>query len=350
MPTVPSANNPTNIPQPVRDRPQWVAWKYIPDPNRPKPQKVPYDPTTGEAAKPNDPTTWGTFKQTVDLYRSQRLDGLGYVFTGDDSFTGVDLDNCRDPDTGVIAAWAQEIIDAHQSYSEVSPSGTGVHILVEAKLPITKVKEDDIEIFCNRCYFTVTGNHLDGTSLTIEPRQAQVEALYQHVLAIRDQRKRCEATSQGQVSTEGQESSPTLSDEDILSLARSAKNSVKFAALYDRGVTSANGGDESAADLALCGMLAFYSQDPEQLNRLFQASALYRPKWDTCHASDGRTYGEMTIAKALKGLTERYIGGGQSVYTGGVLPVVLLMTLVLVARREPRPPPRAAVCVCPRPG
>ena len=103
-----------------------------------------------------------------------------------------------------------------------------------------------------------------------------------------------------------------LSDEEVIELCRRAKNAAKFSDLFDHGDTSAYGGDDSRADQALISLMAFYTQDPEQLDKLFQDSALYRPeKW-------GRRpdYRRRTIEKALSGLTETYAGGAQLVTNG----------------------------------
>ncbi|MGI8860884.1 MAG: hypothetical protein ACR2HO_12165, partial [Rubrobacteraceae bacterium] len=100
-----------------------------------------------------------------------------------------------------------------------------------------------------------------------------------------------------------------LSDAEIIELCRRTGNAAKFERLYDRGDTAEYGGDDSAADLALVGVIAFYTQDPEQLDRLFRGSALYRPeKW-------GRRpdYRQRTINRVLDRLTEVYSPPGEKV-------------------------------------
>jgi len=96
-----------------------------------------------------------------------------------------------------------------------------------------------------------------------------------------------------------------VTDVDIIERCRSAKNAAKFSALFDRGDTSAHDADDSAADLALMSIMAFWSQDEEQLERLFSASALgQRGKW-----RDRRDYRRRTIKKALSDLRELYDWG-----------------------------------------
>ena len=110
-------------------RPLWVGWRKETRDSRPT--KVPYDPRTGARAKSTDPTTWATRDEAEFWALQERGDGVGLVLSrlDDETFLcGIDLDACRDPDAGDIAPWAQEIIDRANSYTEVSPSGTGVKI------------------------------------------------------------------------------------------------------------------------------------------------------------------------------------------------------------------------------
>jgi hypothetical protein len=96
-----------------------------------------------------------------------------------------------------------------------------------------------------------------------------------------------------------------LDDERILTLARKASNGAKFERLW-AGDLSDYGGDHSSADAGLCALLAFYTREPAQLDRLFRSSGLMRPKWDAVHYADGSTYGAVTISRALKVVTTQY--------------------------------------------
>src|SRR5262249_12807687 len=105
-------------------------------------------------------------------------EGIGFVFTEDDPYAGIDLDDCRNPETGVIAPWARRIIAVLSSYTEISPSGTGVHIYVQGRLPGQGRNLKPVEIYDRRHYFTVTGQHIPGTSTTIEEQQDVLDLLY----------------------------------------------------------------------------------------------------------------------------------------------------------------------------
>ncbi len=108
---------------------QFVAWQYQDG------QKVPINPHTGYKASHSNPATWGTLDDAIMRAVADSLDGIGFVFSPDDPFAGYDLDDCRDPQTGVIQEWAWKIIRAMNSYAEVSPSGTGIKGLIRGQLP-----------------------------------------------------------------------------------------------------------------------------------------------------------------------------------------------------------------------
>jgi putative DNA primase/helicase len=216
------------------------------------------------------------------------------MFSSQDPYAGVDLDHCRDPATGRIEPWAQDIIGTMDSYSETSASGTGVHIIVVGTLPPKGCKRGDIEMYDTARFFTATGDHLEGTPRTIEPRQAELEALHRRVWPELYQ------PIGAQVSRPPPSDSapPPLSDWTILGMACCARNWEKFQDLFDFGSWRDCGyQSQSEADLGLCCLLAFYTRDAAQLDRLFRQSKLYRPKWDERRGA--QTYGEQTIQKAI---------------------------------------------------
>src|SRR5262249_33648003 len=141
-----------------------------------KKTKPPINPKTGNYADSTDPQTWADFEVALQSAESRRLSGIGYVFAGD--VMGVDLDHCRNGETGEIAPWAQEIIKALRSYSEISPSEDGVHVLIRASMPenakhVRAMQSGKIEMYDRARFFTVTGNHLPWTPLSIENRQSE---------------------------------------------------------------------------------------------------------------------------------------------------------------------------------
>lgn len=148
-----------NIPAELRIHAQWVGWRAEMRPGQKKPTKVPYSIRTGRRASSTDRTTWCTFVEAVAAL--DEYTGIGFVFSADDPYAGMDIDDCRNPETGEIAAWAQDIIDRLNSYTEISPSGTGVKIIVRAtKRGTASRKAPHFEMYDRDRYFTITGQRL----------------------------------------------------------------------------------------------------------------------------------------------------------------------------------------------
>jgi hypothetical protein len=162
-----------NIPQVLKTFPHWVAFNG---------KKVPINPKTGSPAKAGRPETWANYEVALEFYQARKnngVRGVGFQFHIDDPFMGIDLDKVRNPGTGEIEPWAMEIVHELKSYTEISPSGTGLHILVEAKLPPGGRRKGQLELYDSARFFTVTGHHLPGTPNTIEYRQNEIDKIYQ---------------------------------------------------------------------------------------------------------------------------------------------------------------------------
>jgi primase-polymerase (primpol)-like protein len=145
-----------NIPEELRRRTQFVVYKI--EKRDGKPTKIPYIAGGVGKASSTDSDTWRTFEEAVQALRTGRYDGIGFVFTSGDPYAGVDLDGCRDPKTGELEEWAAEIVQKLGGYAEVSPSGTGVHIIVRGKAP--NRKRGRVEAYSERRFFTMTGRIL----------------------------------------------------------------------------------------------------------------------------------------------------------------------------------------------
>jgi len=131
--------------QSIRDLRQWVCW--LSEERDGKLTKIPYSPLTGGKASSTNPATWAGYSEAVVAYKERGYCGIGFMFTKEDEFVGVDLDHCLDSETGEVEDWAREIIHELDSYTEVSPSGTGVHILLSAMLPDGRNRKGPIEIY-----------------------------------------------------------------------------------------------------------------------------------------------------------------------------------------------------------
>jgi len=298
------------IPAELRERRQWVLWRAESRPDGrggTKVTKIPWAHGKGRNASVADPSTWASFNEVVQALDAGEGDGIGFVFTAEDPFVGVDLDGCRDPQTGTVEPWAQEIIGQLDSYTEVSPSGTGIHVIAMATLPVGGRRKGRIEMYDRDRFFCMTGETASGHPRVIAHRQGEIEAL--HAQTFGDP-----APSAPQLSparpTRG--NGTTLDDDDLLERARQARNGDRFTRLFDDGDLTGHP-SQSEADLALCAHLAFWTNsDAAQMDRLFRRSKLFRPKWDESHSADGRTYGDITIARAIAGASEGYAGDGRS--------------------------------------
>ena len=319
----PDANNPyPSVPAELKSRRQWVIWLYHLKAEDDKPSKMLYQ-TNGWAASTSNPKTWTTYSLALACYQKHsagglfeyryrydrktpyqdfkcELAGIGYVFTAEDKYTGIDLDNCIVD--GKVQPWAQDILAKFQgkAYIEFSPSGNGIKIWTRAKLPVDAKHKvylqgntgAAIEAYDRGRYFTVTGNG----KYAIGDGQKAVNWLFEKYL--RSPKPAQAARPSPPASAQNRNA------EDVIGLIRKSKQFHKFDALM-RGDTRGYG-SASEADIALCAVIAFWTQDANIIDTIFRKSGLYREKWDEKHRSDGATYGEMTIEAVLSDNRETY--------------------------------------------
>src|SRR5260370_37848153 len=125
-----------DFPRELLERRQIVNYKLGLRPRRNKPDelaKTPYNPRTGEPASVDDPDTWGTAEEAAAGVTRWRMKGAGFMFAEGEQERGMDLDHCYDPVTGVVDEWALKIVRILNSYTEITPSGTGLHVFVRAR-------------------------------------------------------------------------------------------------------------------------------------------------------------------------------------------------------------------------
>jgi hypothetical protein len=160
--------------------PQWVFYKNEVKKAGEKPAKMPKSPHTGYNAKSTDKMTWASFLNAVRAKKRYQGDGLGWVFTEEAGIVGIDLDDCID-EAGQFEEWATKIVDSLRSYTEISPSGRGLHIFAYGKIPkaLGPVPGSKIEIYNRARYFTVTGDMLPGSISKISERQDALDNLWQ---------------------------------------------------------------------------------------------------------------------------------------------------------------------------
>ena len=284
-----------HLPAALLSRESWVGWRY--ETREGKKTKVPVNPHSGSRAKTNDASTWSDYETALAAVEKHGLEGVGHVFSAEDPHVGIDIDDCRDPDTGTIALWAQEIIDALPTYWELSPSGTGVKGWLAGTMKGTrhrwKLNGGEVEIYPQKRFFTFTGEHLAGSPLEIEARQNELEAL---TARLDEQLAATKAEAKATPADRAKKTAPA-SDEAVLKRLRPKEKCKRLLA----GDYSDYDDDHSTADLVICGAIAReVGADPQRIDRIFRSTSLMRPKWDEVHRADGATYGQMVIEKALE--------------------------------------------------
>jgi putative DNA primase/helicase len=257
-----------------------VTYRMEPRRGKEKLAKVPYSVTTGRRANPTDPMTWGTYQQADQAAKTHQHDGVGFVFSEEDPLTGLDFDDCRNPETGEIhPSVLEELKRLGNPYTEISPSGTGLKSFIKAKKPgdpctISKTPwGGKLEIYDRNRFFTITGDVL--IHAPVQEAQKPLEALYRRFWPKPVGKQGQSAAVPSTVPTRD----PT--DKELLERARRAEYGRKFAALYDEGNLSVSGNDHSRADNDLMVQLAYWcGKAPERMERLFSESALgQRKKW-----------------------------------------------------------------------
>jgi len=246
-----------NIPAELRALRQWVNWRYEQRDGE-KPTKIPLNSVTGDKASVTNPMHWNTFEYAVSMV--DLCAGIGFVFTKSDPYCGVDIDDYNNP---VRASTCADIITKLGSYSELSPSGAGVHVIARAALPNSGRRRNGIEIYDTARFFTFTGAHLDGTPWHIKDAQNAISELYG------------DCARQADIDILDFSKPAVLSDHEVYQHAAAAYNGGKFLDLWEgRWQLHYGNHSQSEADLALVNILAFHSDNADQIARLFRSSAL----------------------------------------------------------------------------
>ncbi|MEB9880170.1 phage/plasmid primase, P4 family [Bacillus cereus] len=285
--------NPYNfneIPAELKALPQWILWKF--ETRNGKQTKVPCQ-VTGEMAQANNRRTWSTFATAVKFYLEGDYDGIGFVFSRQDNYIGIDIDKCVTD--GKTNAFATEIIDTLDSYTEFSPSMKGIHIIIKGSLPQSvlgtgrKNTKHGLEIYSYGRFFTFTGNRENSND--VYDRTDELAEVFEQYFDDSD--------IQGRVNlAEFEKDEIKISNESLWEKMFRSKNGDEIRSLYNGNLIN---DDHSASDLALCNYLAFWTgKSATRMDAMFRESSLIRDKWDVIHFSDtNETYGERTIGVAI---------------------------------------------------
>ncbi len=249
-----------NIPLEMKTFRQWIVWR-LEDTINGKPTKIPYNPISGRLASVTDPSTWCSFEESLKILNETNLySGIGFVLTNNDPFCFIDLDYTTDEKQ---FERQKMICESFNSYSELSPSGHGLHIITRGSVPSGR-KRDKIEIYSDVRYMTMTGNVWRN-----EP--------------IKDYNKLCNilweeiGKSKSNVNYYLGTEEVINTDEEIHKIASEAMNGELYLNLFN-GNWEDYYKSQSEADLALFDIIAFYTHNVEQITRIFRYSVLGQRK------------------------------------------------------------------------
>ena len=237
--------------------------------------------------------------------------GLG-IFNG---ICAIDLDHCIDVD-GNYTQTAAEIIAMMHSYTELSPSGTGVHILFRAdgfhydtNRHYIMNRQAGIEVYvagATNKYVTITGQPC--TAYGFGDRSDELQQVLERFMM------RTQITAGNAINAVN----PPLTTDELLEKAFSSRRGEAIRRLWSGDITGYP--SHSEADQALCSHLAFWTgRDAGMMDTMFRQSGLMRDKWDRKQASS--TYGQITIQTAIRNCTEVYTPRGQRQAQPALAPV-----------------------------
>lgn len=277
----------SNIPDELKQLKNWCVWKF--EKRNGKRTKIPFNAETGEFAKSNDKSTWSSYENAVN---AEGVDGIGFFF--EPPYLGIDIDDIDDDlhrfkQGDKLDNIVSEFNEAFKSYTEVSPSGNGLHIIVKGKIPGSRRRKGNIEMYDSGRFFTMTGKNIGKYKDVTEVSEQVFKTIYNKYLP--------DNTVKYPTTNNYQQNIHNLSEIDVINEIYKSKQAKLFDDLmkgnYEPYYTS-----HSEADMALANILAFWcARDYTQMDSIFRQSNLYRDKWDEKRKNS--TYGEQTLFKAI---------------------------------------------------
>lgn len=288
------------VPQELKQVNHWCFFKLVPDEKRKKMKKVPFNPHSGGYGASNDEQTWSDFETAVAANEKYNGNGIGFYFK--EPYVGIDLDDIageleRYKNNDYEKNMVFEFIETFKSYSEISISGTGLHIIVKGKIPGDRRRKDNVEIYSSGRFFTVSGNKIGKYDGINEATDLNMERIYKKYLE----------NNVIQFQRDGEFfSTIDLSESEIISSVTKSRSGYKFMNFMNGGWEKDSAySSQSEADLAFANMLAFWcGRDYTKMDSLFRQSSLMRDKWDEKRGN--ATYGEATLNRAIHDTTDIY--------------------------------------------
>jgi hypothetical protein len=288
------------VPSQLKELQIWLPFRTSPRPSGGV-NKIPYN-RHGRKAKYTDPVEWMWFNDALKQMHKGGYAGLGIVVSKEMGLLAIDFDHCIS--NGALDGSVERHVAGLNTYTEISFSGDGLHAIAYAALPWKANRRENscVEMYDDRRFFVVTGNHLQGSPDEIVENQTAVDRLHLQVFGQQQvvpcfppQQSGCDIITLLYTEREGGDAAPAAvlySDEMVLAAVE--KDAV--AHRYFEGAPGAV--DLSGADFALAYKLAFYSgSNYDQMRRLFLRSALVREK--TLSARVDSDYLGITLRAAI---------------------------------------------------
>jgi hypothetical protein len=270
-----------NFPSELKDTKAWVLWRKEHPDGRAKPTKVPFSVHTGMKASNQDPNDWATFDEASAKLADNldKYEGLGFVLSENDNFGFIDLDDPSDITDPTKRAEAVAMINqaynnAPDTYTELSPSGKGLHMIVKCDPNVipTGKRRKGVEMYTKGRYMTMTGNVQAGRTTTITQADAYMQGLFGALGGDMAPAAPNNTGLRNAVDVEHH------TDEEVVRLCMGFANGDKFDDLYT-GRFEDHAPSRSEADIALVNLIQIGTKNPEQIKRIFRASELgQRPK------------------------------------------------------------------------
>lgn len=300
-----------SVPEELKVLKRWVCYK-IEERNGQK-TKVPVNALSGTYARCNDEITWSKFSIAITGCVKYNCLGLGFML-GDGIF-GIDLDNHPDKDGVCLSkeefdVLGNEFVEQLDSYTELSQSGLGIHIICKGTLPKGRRRKGNVEMYDSGRFFAFTGNAI--RNIPINERTEEIIPLWEKYVDDSKEIQQFQPQQNNGLSKYNflnydpeYKTEIKLGDQELINKALLSKQGYDFNRLY-QGDLSGHGNDHSAADMAFCSMLAFWcNSDKAQMDRIFRSSGLMRPKWDERRGAD--TYGNITLDNAIRRATNGFV-------------------------------------------
>lgn len=294
-------NDYSKIPLELRELKQWGLFEREWNEKKGKYDKIPVDPFTGYAGKSNDERTWSDFQTALSSLKKYNMDGLAFYFKA--PYVGIDLDDIpEDLNRYLLGDYETNMIytfmNATKTYSEVSMSGKGIHIIGKGVIPGDRRRKGDVEIYSEGRFFAITGNFFGNNNEISEIPETQMKFLYERYLDSPDlfPRKPVQNWIEGN----------DFSIEEVINSALSSANGKRFESFLNGGWGSLYD-SQSEADMAFANDLAFWTAgDFEKMDEIFRMSDLMRDKYDQKRGKT--TYGIGLLNKAIAESSSHYSG------------------------------------------